>query len=132
MKTRSKGQYKFRAFAIIQSKTNFPEASSFQVAGKQTGPADSHKTEQVSEIYAWQIAISHDRGVKGNGGKITPRTLSDTSAGPTAYVDGQRENACVRECVSKGYGVTRSLSRFLERGVATHTESRYVKGFRVK
>lgn len=63
--TESKGQYS--AFDIIPLEDQFPETSPFQVAGEQTGPTDSHRTEQVSEIYAWQIAISHDLGLKEMG-----------------------------------------------------------------
>lgn len=36
---------------------------------KTAGPTDLHRTEQVSDSYAWQIAISHELGLKEMGVK---------------------------------------------------------------
>lgn len=63
----NEGQYKCSALDIIPLK----ETVSIPCCKpNRVGPTDLHRTKQVSDSYAWQIAISHDLGLKEMGVKL--------------------------------------------------------------
>lgn len=53
--------------SAVRFQTNLQKHLHSKFSAERTGPTDSHRTEQVSGIYAWQIAISHDLGLKEMG-----------------------------------------------------------------